>query len=339
MTRIIIFLLLLAAFLFMVIYGVYEAFLLGMILLLTPFVSLLICFWAAGKIHTGLTISSRPVQERETAAVMDVSAPFRFLFSSFSCSIGSRKAAPEIHEGGKTRFVFPVTFQHCGKNTLSACHFSFYDPFGIHRFHRTLDSHTVVVLPKEIGNPETALRTLKHMTSSAEKEYYGAVPYKHGDSLHLINWKVSARKEAPYVRDSYPSDSSTIALSADLLKNEKDRDVMGDVLYSCGKAILGKKKSFLFLWRSDQNRPVSRKIHTPEEWDHAVGDFLLHGARNALWEQHVPYQVSVLYITDMKDVKVPPGQKPVIWSVVPSQKAALSGKSALIKAVGGSDHE
>lgn len=339
MTRITIFLLVLAAFLFMVIYGVYEAFLLGIILLLTPFISLILCFLASRKISAKFIVSRRPVQDKEAAAAMDVSAPFRLLFSSFSCSLGSRKASGEISEGGKTRFLFPVTFKHCGKNTLSACHFSFCDPFGIHRFHRTLDSRTVVVLPKEIGNPETTLRTLKSMTSSTEKEYYGAVPYKHGDSLHLINWKVSARKDAPYVRDSYSSDSSSLALSADLLENEKERDVVGDVLYSCGKAILSQKKSFLFLWRSDRNRPVSPKIHTPAEWDHAVIDFLLHGARRALWEQHVPYETSVLYITDMKDIRVPPGLKPVIWSVVPSKKAALSGESALMKALGGRNHE
>ena len=87
------------------------------------------------------------------------------------------------------------------------------DPFHLCRFHMPLTALDGFAFPARIGTESQILQVLSHIMTPDEKYYYGAVQYKPGDNPRLINWKMTARTDDVYVRDSEPANSTDLLIA------------------------------------------------------------------------------------------------------------------------------
>ena len=331
------YLFLLAAALFlMVIYDLYAAFLLSIVLLLVPPLSLSWGFLAKRSISCTLTAPSAGQRGKPMEAMVSVKGWMVPFLSSLTAFLQDREYDAWEESGQEIRFYFHLDMAHCGRLSLDGGQISWQDPFRLFHFHQSLTPVTVVVLPQKVGRVSTILHSLLSLASSDEVEYFGATEYKPGDNPHLINWKITARREEVYVRDSMPADHVRIALAADYAHSPDDRDTLGDALYSAGLALVTSHMPFRFAWATEKGRPLVEIITTQEEWKEALLSFLRMGGDHALTQSPLSPYLPICYLTDTMTPAVSPQLHPTIWCSQEGAKgAALSGKSAIYHGLGG----
>lgn len=326
--------LLLTSFLLMSMYDLYSAFLLALLFLLVPLV-LLALGWAARK-YTILTLAIPARCRQGEALEITVAAKGHFLpfVSSLTCHLGEEEYNSYEEGTGEIRFYFTKEALHCGRLSLEGGAVSFTDPFGLFHFHLPLQGQTLLVMPKVVGNRDAALRTLLSLSSPEEKEYFGATLYKPGDNPHLINWKVTARKEDVYVRESDPATGARLILAADYEADEALRDTVAGALYSAGLALAASRMPFRFAWMNDKGMPILSTIESLEDWEDATCAFLTCGGAPALREAALSPSVPICYITGNPNSPAP---FPVIlWCASEGNpRAAFSGRAAIFHALGG----
>lgn len=336
MNRIFCFFLFLIAFLVMTLYDLYSAFLAAMLLMTAPLLSVLFGYRARQYLSFSLAVPRKVRRREETEAVLTLEGkPVPFL-NHFSVSAESGKEGALLPGGKAFSFSLPFSVPHCGRTETGAMHISWTDPFGLCLFRKDFPSRRILVMPEPIGSGEAILKSLSRLQSSDETEHFGAAEYKPGDNPRLINWKVTARTDEVYVRDTFPAESDSLILAADYEEDGALRDIVTDALYSVGLALTGAHRPFRFAWSSVQGVPVLETIRTKEDWQRAVSDFLCRGGGPALAAAELNPTVPLLYLTGNPDPPVSPALSPVIWCASEgARRAALSGKSALAGALGG----
>ena len=326
---------LLIAFLLSVIYDQYDAFLLSAVFFLTPFLLYFPGKWIGRGMDISLSCPAHTARGDTMEIVAVMKSPFLSFLASPEVLLDGAPYESYEEDSGVIRFYFTKNAFHCGRESTGKALFSWADPFGLFRYKKELPPSSFLVYPKEAGNYQTALSNLRKAADSDEKEYFGAVAYKPGDNPRLINWKITARKEDVYVRDSTPANSEKIVLAADYEENEELRDTVGDALLSLGLALLSVSIPFRFFFVTEKE-PVSLIIHNREEWMDALSAFLRAGKSSALQNSSLSPYIPVCYLTGNPDSPVPPLLHPSIWCASPGAKrAAFSGKDAIYEALGG----
>lgn len=323
------------ALLLMILYDLYAAFLFGMLLLVVPLLSL-----AAGYAlrHSVTATLTAPYRARRGEAVeVCLSARGRYLpfFSSLSAALAGREYDSYEKEKGEVRFFFQIDTAHAGRITLPAARLSWKDPFGLFHFHTDTEAATLLVLPRPMGDYAHTLQSLLRLSGSEEMEYFGATPYQPGDNPRLINWKVTARTEDVYVRDRMPADDARLILAADYEEDDVLRDLLADALLSCGLALTAARMPFRFAWMTLHGEEIITSIKDKADWEEAVATFLREGGGNALKTSHLSPYIPICYLTGDPTPAVSPVLHPSIWCVRDAQGAALSGKAAIARALGG----
>lgn len=327
--------LLLIAFFLMVIYDLYDSFLLSVMLLLSPFYLYFFSKKAGRSVSFACEAPSRVERGKEAEIAISLKSPFLPFLSSPEVRLsGSPYEAYEEEKEGLV-FYFTRSMVHCGRLSLGKITFSWKDPFGLFHFQRELPASPILVYPKQAGTFHDALAALRRIAGSEEVEYFGATEYKPGDNPHLINWKVTARKDDVYVRDSYPAGSDRIVLAADYEEDEVLRDTVGDALYSAGLALLSARIPFRFVFAAPKGT-ASHTIRTREEWMDALSGFLRAGRTGALMGSGLSPYIPICYITGNPNPPIPPELFPAIWCAKEgAERAALSGRREIYKALGG----
>lgn len=238
-------------------------------------------------------------------------------------------------EKDETRFYFRIDAAHAGRITLPAPRLSWKDPFGFFHFHKDTKAQALLVLPRPMGDYAHTLKSLLRLSGSEEVEYFGATPYQPGDNPRLINWKVTARTEDVYVRDRMPADDARLILAADYEADDALRDLLADALLSCGLALTAARMPFRFAWMTIHGEEVITSVKDKAGWEEAVAEFLLAGGENALKTSHLSPHLPICYLTGDPAPAVSPVLRPSIWCVRDAKGAALSGKAAIARALGG----
>lgn len=324
-------LVLLFAFLIMVIYDQYDAFLLGMMLALFPLPLYGLGKWAGRHFQSDIRAPSLMVRGEAEEIGISLKNPLLPFLPLPEVSVDGFPY--ESYEDGPV-FFFTKEASHCGRVDMGKVSLSWQDPSRLFTFHKDIPSSSYIVYPKKIGNRDAALRSLMAMTSSEDKEYFGATLYHPGDNPRLINWKITARKEEVYVRDSYPESSAKIILAADYEEDGNARDLVCDTLYSLGLALLSARIPFLFLFRSGRGT-VSEKISNRESFENSLSGFLRGGRDHALEGASLPPSIPLCYITSERNPSIPPSLSPYTWCVREGGNAYLSGKAGISHALGG----
>lgn len=325
-----------AAVFLMVIYDLYAAFLLAMVLLLVPLLSLGWGFLAKRSLSCRLLVPPAAVRGTPMEAVLSIRGAMVSFLSSLSAFLQGQEYDAYEEDKAELRFYFHLPMSHCGRLSLAESVVSWQDPFRLFHFRKVLPSASLLVLPQKIGQVPMILHSLLTLAGSDEVEYFGATEYKPGDNPHLINWKITARREEVYVRDSMPADNVRIALAADYAASPEERDTLGDALYSCGLALAASHMTFRFAWATEKGQPVLETIHDQEEWNEAIRSFLRQGGSHALTQSPVSPYIPICYFTDSPSPAIPSHLHPAIWCSREGAKgAALSGRKAICHALGG----
>ena len=194
---------------------------------------------------------------------------------------------------------------------------------------------TLLVLPRPMGDYVHTLKSLLRLSGSEEVEYFGATPYQPGDNPRLINWKVTARTEDIYVRDRMPADDARLILAADYEEDDALRDLLADALLSCGLALTAARMPFRFAWMTIHGEEIITPVKDKAGWEEAVATFLREGGGDALKTSHLSPYIPICYLTGDPAPAVSPVLHPSIWCVRDAKGAALSGKAAIARALGG----
>lgn len=323
------------AFLLMILYDLYAAFLFGVLLLLVPLLSLAAGYALRRLVTVTLTAPYRA--RRKDAVEVCLSARGRYLpfFSSLSATLAGREYDSYEKEKDEIRFFFRIDTAHAGRITLPAARLSWKDPFELFHFQKDTESATLLVLPRPMGDYAHTLQSLLRLSGSEEVEYFGATPYQPGDNPRLINWKVTARTDDVYVRDHMPADNARLILAADYERDETLRDLLTDALLSCGLALTAARMPFRFAWMTTRGEEIITSIKDKAGWEEAVAQYLLTGGENALKTSHLSPYTPICYLTGNPAPAISPVLHPSIWCMRDAKDAAISGKAAIIRALGG----
>ena len=323
------------AILLMVLYDLEGAFLLSLVMILTPLPLYFLEKRLAPKISLSLSAPKSVRRGEKLEAALTLKGPFLFLLSSPDASLNGIPYETYEEGNGNITFYFEKDALHCGRIDMGKPSISWTDPFGLFHFKKTAAPTSCLVFPRQVGSAHKILESLRKLSASDEVEYFGATEYKPGDNPHLINWKITARKEEVFVRDSYPAESERFVLAADYEENEEYRDIIGDALYSAGLALLSVPSSFRFAFAAKAG-PVSQMIRTREDWEEAIRGFLEAGRDQALRESPLSPYVPIVYLTGNPNPPVSPILHPALWCASPdAPRTMLSGKGEIYEALGG----
>lgn len=320
----------------MTLYDLYGAFLLAVLLAAVPLLSALFGRLAGKHLTVSLTLPQTARRKESVSAVLSVSGKAVPFLGGLRVRPAARLLGESAFPSETISFSVPISLPHCGRILTKPLRVEWTDPFGLLSFHEKLSRRPLLVLPEKVGREDIILKSLSRLQSADETEHFGATEYKPGDNPHLINWKITARTEDVYVRDTWPAESDSLILAADYEKDGDLRDIVADALYSVGSALTGAHRPFRFAWATEKGIPVLETIRTGEDWQRAVSSFLASGGDRALETASLNPTVPLLYLTGNPDPPVSPLLSPVIWCAAEgSRRAVLSGKSAVENALGG----
>nr|MBP6060263.1 DUF58 domain-containing protein [Dialister sp.] len=226
-----------AAIFVMTIYDLYAAFLMAVMLILAPLLSILPMYWIRKRLRLSIKVPARLLRGHLAEAQLTLEGPFLSLLSSPEALLGAETSDETVSFDGGIRFIFRRTASHCGRFDMGEAHIRWTDPFGFHTFTLNAGNVSIIVLPLKMGEYKATMKTLRLIAGSDEPERFGATLYKPGDNPHLINWKVTARTDDVYVRDMYPAEGTNLVLAADYARKPDERDLLCDALYSAGLAL------------------------------------------------------------------------------------------------------
>ena len=328
---------LLAFFFLMVMYDFYAAFLGFAALLLAPVPSLLLSFWAKKRLTVSLSLPRRIVRGEETAVTAAAAGPCLSFLPGLALTAEGMDADEE-RQGQTFSFSLPFRPAHCGRLALPEMTLSFSDLFGLSRYKKSFPRQDLIVLPRMMGNPETGKDFLSRLLVPQEPERFGAAPYREGDSVRLINWKVTARKDDLYVRDTWPGDETSLLIAASLPAEAAPRDTVGDALFTAGSILLMDKKFFTFLWADKKGRVRKERIRSGETWERALLAFLKDGSPRSPFlygGSDIPADLPVLFLTAEAN-PTPPQHRPFyVWNADEKGRGDLTGRAAITAALGG----
>lgn len=325
-----------AFFFLMVMYDFYTAFLGFAALLLAPVPSLLLSFWAKKRLSVSLALPGLAVRGEETSVTVTLQGPYLSFLPGLSLA-EEGLTAKEERQRHSISFSLPFCPPHCGRQALPAMTLSFSDLFGLTQYKKEFSGAEITALPRMMGNAERGQAFLSRLLVPQEPERFGAAPYQTGDSVRLINWKVTARKNELYVRDTWTGEESSLVIAASLPPEGDRRDTIGDALLTAGKLLLSGGKHFTFLWADDKNTIHTKKIRTGGDWERSLLLFLKDGSAHSpfLAGGTLPADLPVLFLTAEADPALPPHRPLYVWNADENGKGTLSGRASITAALGG----
>lgn len=207
--------------------------------------------------------------------------------------------------GGRTQVGVPVAVDapHCGVLQVAVRRLSARDPLGLFVAHRRPRgaSAQVVVVPGGSGAPrvpvEGGTATTHGPQGGSEVRRRGTVPpdveqvrpYRAGDPLHAIHWKLSARTAEPMVKE-HPSEHGLDALLlCDLGLRQgarcpaEDFDAFADAVGRTARGLVRAHLSYAVAWMGAHGTTPQVVV--------VRGEGEVEGVLQALVEGGVPYEV------------------------------------------------
>ena len=132
-----------------------------------------------------------------------------------------------------------------------------------------------------------------------------------------------------------PADDARLILAADYEEDDALRDLLADALLSCGLALTAARMPFRFAWMTIHGEEIITSIKDKAGWEEAVATFLREGGGDALKTSHLSPYIPICYLTGNPTPAISPVLHPSIWCVRDAKGAALSGKAAIARALGG----
>ena len=210
-------------------YGQYLSFMLLRFLILLPFISLLVSLPAMLRARVYLSASSASPRGEAAAARLKMDSRFFLPVACLSMKFsGENRFTGDKMDRKKFRYwgvlkeeeSLPLPSERCGVITCSLGRVWAWDYMGIFAIPvRRCDPATYIVLPvpqKPQPMPELdqdSAITLKPKPGGGYSEEHELRPYRQGDPLNVIHWKLSSKLDEPIVREPQLMKRKSITLS------------------------------------------------------------------------------------------------------------------------------
>ncbi|MEM7322940.1 MAG: DUF58 domain-containing protein [Actinomycetota bacterium] len=146
---------------------------------------------------------------------------------------GIRQAIVSVPPGGRTTVPFPVTLARWGVATPGRVEFVARGPFGLFlsstvlqprapiRIHPRDGNRPSVVVPERLRMRVGAHRSNRHGDGS---DFAEVRPFRTGDSLRSVNWRVSARQRERWVTVRHPDQAGDLVFLLDSFRDVGPED-------------------------------------------------------------------------------------------------------------------
>lgn len=227
-------------------YGQYLSYILLRFLLVLPFVSLLVSLPAMLRVRVWLSASGASPRREAAAARLRVDSRFFLPVGCLSLSFaGENRFTGDKVEKRRFRYwgvlkaeeALTLPSDRCGVISCNLGRIWAWDYMGIFALPvRRCDPAVYTVLPipqKPAPMPELdqdSAITLKPKPGGGYSEEHELRPYRQGDPLNVIHWKLSSKLDEPIVREPQLMKRKRVALSITPEKSQRELESQLDQL-------------------------------------------------------------------------------------------------------------
>lgn len=208
-------------------YAEWSSYIIFCALLMLPLISLILSAKAILKTRITLNVPERAIIGAEVRVTAEAHCPTGIPPFKYKISI----TKPITGEEWKIRPNDALPTEHCGALTVSAASSVIYDYLGIFSFRlRKAPSAIVRVMPKkeELPLPEEfrsiLARSMRAKHGGGFSEHHEIRPYRAGDTLNLIHWKLSAKADELMLREPMEPELGLLLLTLDINGTPEELD-------------------------------------------------------------------------------------------------------------------
>lgn len=167
-----------------------------------------------------------------------------------------------------SRRALPLDTAHCGAYVYALERGRICDYLGLFSFHLRLpDVGTLFVLPQE-QMPQPLPNLSRFQTKSYRPKYGGGFselhdlrPYRPGDCMRDVHWKLSAKTDALVVREAQEPNRGEVILTLDLVSVRETLDRTLDMLCWLSRWLLAHETAHLVCWlRPEDCEPMAFRV-------------------------------------------------------------------------------
>ncbi|WP_294518511.1 DUF58 domain-containing protein [uncultured Pseudoflavonifractor sp.] len=268
-----------AAVLFFVCFNGYFSFYVLVLALVFPLFSLLVSLPGMLGCAVELGLSARAVRRNETAeAQLTVISRSRLPVARLTVDLrwdnamngqsgGARVKLSGASLGAVRRESLPTG--HCGMVRCRAARVRVCDLLGLFAFRRPIPpAAELAVLPLDLPpEPVPALlgaeknQVMRPRPGGGPGEDYDLRPYRAGDPLRSVHWKLSTKVDALVVRETLEPQKAVIVLSFDHFGTPEDLDLIQDRLEAVSRALIERERPHAVRWLEEgAGRVRERKV-------------------------------------------------------------------------------
>lgn len=297
-----------AVILFYLFFNGYLSFFTLVFVILLPFVSWLLTLLAVRKVTVQLEMES-PVANKKEDFILHIQtkntsifpvARARMKFSCINSLCGEKQSETlffPINANSELTVVHPMQSEYCGKITVELTQIKYYDYLGIFTVKQKLSLCTeVFVMPKmqfiDAQIDTAANNSVESSTYSKSKpgddpsEIFDIRPFRSGDRLRSIHWKLSSKLDELMVKEfSLPMDNEVLLLTELLAPDMTALDTVVEVLASLSNFLLTNQINHRVEWFDSTNEQFCNDTIESDE-DLAV---LLNAVLSAKSYRDEPY--------------------------------------------------
>lgn len=261
-------------FLFYCFYSGWISWFLLILALSLPFFSLLCSLPAIFRCKISAQLSARCVRGEDVVLTLQNSASGAFPTPTcrfiLSCTdrLSGKTEKTICRFTAWSRRALPLDTAHCGAYVYLLEHGRIFDYLGLFSFRLHLpDVGMLLVLPQEqMPNP---LPNLSRFQAKSYRPKYGGGfselhdlrPYRPGDSMRDVHWKLSAKTDTLIVREAQEPDRGEVILTLDLdpVRDRLDRTL--DMLCWLSRWLLAHETAHLVCWlRPEDCEPMAFSV-------------------------------------------------------------------------------
>lgn len=272
-----------AAVLFFICFNGYFSFYVLVLALVFPLFSLLVSLPGMLGCAVELAVSARAVRRNETAAAqLTVVSRSRLPVGRLTVDLkwdnamngqsgGTRVKLSGASLGAVRRENLPT--EHCGMVRCRAARVRVCDLLGLFAFRRPLPpAAELAVLPLDLPPEPVPLllggekkQVMRPRPGGGPGEDYDLRPYRAGDPLRSVHWKLSTKVDSLVVRETLEPQKAVIVLSFDHFGTAEDLDLIQDRLDAVSRALIERERPHSVRWLEESGHIRERKVSSLTE--------------------------------------------------------------------------
>ncbi len=272
-----------AAVLFFICFNGYFSFYVLVLALVFPLFSLLVSLPGMLGCAVELAVSARAVRRNETAAAqLTVISRSRLPVGRLTVDLkwdnamngqsgGTRVKLSGASLGAVRRENLPT--EHCGMVRCRAARVRVCDLLGLFAFRRPLPpAAELSVLPLDLPPEPVPLllggekkQVMRPRPGGGPGEDYDLRPYRAGDPLRSVHWKLSTKVDSLVVRETLEPQKAVIVLSFDHFGTLEDLDLIQDRLDAVSRALIERERPHAVRWLEESGHIRERKVSSLTE--------------------------------------------------------------------------